>query len=468
MENGKRKINIDIKNKIIYQWLLIIFIFVIVTLFSLYSVSDAQWIWEKGNTWQKLLGTSSALVTFTGILAIFSFFHRLKKGYFFAILNAFFYGIFALSVNLMGDFIVNILLFCPILFFQGYKDWKNDLLKNRCLNKFWSINFIVLFAVLFLFFYFLTPPLNLFWGNIINQNATYGANFNFYGSGRILDTIFNCISVVGLLFMIMGYWQTWIIWIIKDIVGILLFSGLAFINISLVIMNVVFLIMSSYILWLSLKQKTLKVAIIGPGAAGKTTIINHLKPFLEKNNFTLIDERNEVKNNQFSKYMDDLKANAYEMQLFFFEQRIKQAWKLHSLSRGLMDRHSIDDWLFSHVHIKEKNFSEPEIKKWFKKEKKYLRILSSMPKLDIVFLIMADNEVIEKRRQKRSQDDKYRETETKNKNFFQVVNAEYNNQDSILYTNLKRFAKKHEIFKNNNSKETAKKIEDILSSKLSE
>lgn len=38
--------------------------------FSVYSISSKSWIWESGELYQKILGTTSGFASFTGVIAI--------------------------------------------------------------------------------------------------------------------------------------------------------------------------------------------------------------------------------------------------------------------------------------------------------------------------------------------------------------------------------------------------------------
>lgn len=267
----------------------------------------------------------------------------------------------------------------------------------------------------------------------------------------------NALTLVGMIMMVKGYKQTWYLWVIKNIVAILFFGGIAVIDVSILIMNISFLILMFFIIHAELKKKTLRVAIIGPGAIGKSTVIKYLKPFLEENNIQLFDEREGIITDQFSDYMNNMKKYAYEMQVGFFDKRISQLKKLCALDKGLMDRHSTDDFIFSRLHIEQKNFSQEQIKKWNKKEKRYWRTLQSLPKLDLLFILMGSDEVIESRRDNRSASEEFRETELKNKEFFKKANAMYHDPESIMYKAFE-FSKEQIFIENIDSKQTSKKI----------
>ncbi|NQZ29262.1 MAG: nicotinamide mononucleotide transporter [Mycoplasmatales bacterium] len=438
------------------ETIMLILLSLLLIVFSLYSVSYNSWIWESGGTWKRVLGTLSGLAAFTGILATFLFWKRNPHSLF-AFINAILFGLFALSVNLTGDFLVNFFWIIPVLIFTNIRSKKSKMTIYR-LTKYSITSLVCIFVIGFVFFIMVNPLMNNLWIKILKINDfTYGTNFKFYWGGRILDSLMNALTLVGMIMMVKGYKQTWYLWVIKNIVAILFFGGIAVIDVSILIMNISFLILMFFIIHAELKKKTLRVAIIGPGAIGKSTVIKYLKPFLEENNIQLFDEREGIITDQFSDYMNNMKKYAYEMQVGFFDKRISQLKKLCALDKGLMDRHSTDDFIFSRLHIEQKNFSQEQIKKWNKKEKRYWRTLQSLPKLDLLFILMGSDEVIESRRDNRSASEEFRETELKNKEFFKKANAMYHDPESIMYKAFE-FSKEQIFIENIDSKQTSKKI----------
>jgi len=242
----------------------------------------------------------------------------------------------------------------------------------------------------------------------------------------------------------------------KNSLAITFFSGIGIVNISILMMNILFLILSIY----NLKRriKNMKIAIIGPGAVGKTTIIKYLEQDLKE--FEFIYERTNLINEDFEKYMEDMQSNAFEMQKNFFYYRKEEVQKLNNFKNVIIDRHLIDDFIFPQVHIESGNFTEQQVIDWKKIEKKYLNFLESTPKLDFVFLLEGNNEEIKKRRVNRSQNEKIREFELNNHTFFEKVNEKYKSPEFIL--SISKYSKKCIILENNDSKETAEKIKQII------
>ncbi len=452
--------------KKIISLLAILMISILLIIFSLYSVTYKSWIWENGTTWQRILGTLSGLAAFTGVLATLLFWKRKKRAYVFAVANALLFGMFALSINLTGDFLVNLFWILPSLFITLILTKKGEMAQHRFTWRSITI-YIILFAGAFTFFILVTPYINESWSKTMHlNNFGYGINFNYYWPGRILDTTMNSLTVVGIILMIRGYKEVWYLWFVKNIIAICFFGGIAVIDVSIIIMNAIYTIMIFFIISENKRKKTLRVAIIGPGAVGKTTVIKDLKPFLEKNDMPLFDEREGVITDDFSAYMADMKGHAYKMQKEFFKTRLKQLESLSSFEKGMMDRHSTDDFLFSQLHINVGNFSKEQSRRWQRIDfKRFWWKLESLPQLDILFVLMGTDEMIESRREKRSSCDEVRKHEIKNKKFFREANAMYHDTNSIMYKAFK-FSKRQVIIENKDSHRTAKKITKILEANL--
>ena len=407
------------------------------------------------------MGTTSGLASFTGVIAILQINKNKRSGYIWGICNAILFGLFSLSINLTGDFLINILFYIPIFITMLLKTKNNQKIQEKRLSLTSLLILILIFAFAFVLFYFLTPIINVFWANLANIPGTeYGENFHYYWPGRVIDTLINAISTIAFVTMVLNYQKTWYIWITKNILGIIFFSGVGVINISIIIMNILFLIISAYNL--KIGKKNMKIAIIGPGAVGKTTIIKKLEESLE--NFEFLYERDEVINEKFDEYMKDMKTHAFEFQKEMFAQRKKEIEKFPNFENVIIDRHLIDDFIFPEIHIKLNNFTQDQVVEWKVIEKKYLSYLKSIQKLDILFLIICSDIVIEERRNKRSESEEYRKYETKNHEFFKNINNKYNSKEFKDFA--LKFAKKIVVLDNDSSLETSLTIQKIISSKL--
>lgn len=205
----------------------------------------------------------------------------------------------------------------------------------------------------------------------------------------------------------------------------------------------------------------MKIAIIGPGAVGKTTVIKELEKDLKNYHFSY--ERTEIINDKFSEYMNDMKQYAFVFQKEIFAIRKKEILKNQNKSKTIIDRHLIDDFIFPKIHQMFGNFTQEQNIEWKKIEEGYIAFLKSIPKIDIVFLLICDDDMIEKRRSSRSKNEEFRKFEIKNKEFFQEVNKEYQSEEFKKFISL--YSKETIIIKNVDSLETSKKIGKFILNK---
>ena len=247
--------------------------------------------------------------------------------------------------------------------------------------------------------------------------------------------------------MIFGYQQSWYVWLVKNALAIIFFSGIGFLNVSVIIMNILYGSLSIFIYINVKKEKHLHISIIGPGAVGKSTIIEKLKIFFKEKDIKIFDERDFLEG-KFEEYMKNMPDNAYDMQKLFFSERLKQIDQSFLEKRTVMDRHLIDDFIFPRVHMELNNFNEYQKNQWFKVEKQYINKLSRRPKLDILFIIRANYNEIKLRRTKRANEEPNRKNELGKENeiFFKKVNEKYYDLNSQWYKNANKFSKKVIIF----------------------
>ena len=444
--------------KILKIFLFILFITVNIFV-SLYSISHNSWIWETDNIQQIIFGTTSGFVSFSGIVAVLKINHNKKSGYWWGILNSIAFGIFSLSINLTGDLIVNI-IYIFLIIFMLLKNKNNTNIQERRLEKKSIMILSLILIVTFLLFFFLIPELNSVLANALNlPNFIYGSNFTYYWVGRTIDSLMNSISIIAFITMVSGYQKTWYIWISKNILAVIFFSGVGVLNISILIMNILFFILSIYNL--RTRIKTMKIAIIGPENISKKMVMKYLEDNLK--DFKFFDKSNDMINENFEKYSKNLQSNAFEMQKNIFINRKKEIQNLTNFKNVVIDRYLIDDFITSQTYIEVNNFTKEESKYWKKIEKKYFNFLDSIPRLDYVFLLDDSNEEIKKRKEC-SQDEKTREFEVNNQTFFEKVNEKYKSLEFI--SSISKYSKKYIILENNDSEQTANKIKQIISENM--
>ncbi|WP_406617616.1 nicotinamide mononucleotide transporter [Mycoplasmopsis lipophila] len=356
--------------------------FGIATFLSLFSFEKMQWIWDEGFLYQKILGSFAGFSAFAGILSTIYFWKRNQKGYWLGIIHALLFGMYALSVNLTGEFIVNLIFYIPIYIYLWIKLNVGNKIKILVINIRSLIIFINLGIIIFISFWFITPLLNDIWAKFLKLDSVkYGNNFNYFIFAKVLSNLINTICIIALIMMIFGYQQSWYVWLVKNALAIIFFSGIGFLNVSVIIMNILYGSLSIFIYINVKKEKHLHISIIGPGAVGKSTIIEKLKIFFKEKDIKIFDERDFLEG-KFEEYMKNMPDNAYDMQKLFFSERLKQIDQSFLEKRTVMDRHLIDDFIFPRVHMELNNFNEYQKNQWFKVEKQYINKLSRRPKLD--------------------------------------------------------------------------------------
>ncbi|WP_322935838.1 hypothetical protein RRG37_04210 [Mycoplasmopsis felis] len=345
--------------------------------------------------------------------------------------------------------------------------WKVKRGKTKNIPKYiisWEILLIIFILGLcvFLVFYFTNPLINKVVKYLIYKDyKEFSYNFNNFIWGSILLSTSNSVSVIALILMTIGFKSSWIIWCFKNIASILFFSGIGFLDITLILINAIntiYMTFSIYLFWLEKNESQIRFAFIGMGASGKSTIIKELSEFLKTNNIKIIDERL-TDEKVFLKYMEDFKTNGYQTQILFFKDRLKQINEMSDYSYSLIDRHMIDDFLFPDTLIEMKYFNKKQILFWKYLYKPYYKImLSVQPKVDYTFVVLKNYELIKLNRKSASEtsaDDFQKRRRTaeindgKNDLFFKNINNKYlNNNNNIsneLNYLLKKYSKKWEI-----------------------
>lgn len=109
----------------------------------------------------------------------------------------------------------------------------------------------ILGLCVFLVFYFTNPLINKVVKYLIYKDyKEFGYNFNNFIWGSILLSTSNSVSVIALILMTIGFKSSWIIWCFKNITSILFFSGIGFLDITLILINAIYMTFSIYLFWL--------------------------------------------------------------------------------------------------------------------------------------------------------------------------------------------------------------------------
>ncbi|WP_322961798.1 nicotinamide mononucleotide transporter [Mycoplasmopsis cynos] len=439
-------------------------------IFSIYNIDTGTLLWKSNiSFWRKLINIFLSLSGFLGVISIYLFAKKSNIAYIAAILNALLYCLFSFTNGLVIDGFLQIIyiFILLILYIKQYinKNKKIYLIRNSIYS---SILFVFYFLVFFIAFYFLNPLTNSIIGKILNIDyLEFGSNFNYKIISAILLAIFNSVSVVALTMMAAGFRDSWIIWCIKNILCFIFFSGIAFLSFVAIIVNFIYFIVSIYLYLVTSKDKSFKIAFIGMGASGKSTIIGKIGNFLKEYNIKVIHERNI--DEKYENYMKDLKKYGYKTQKIFFKDRYKQIKEMQQYERSLIDRHMIDDFLYPKVLMDIKCFTKLQRFKWnFYYKVKYYFLLSIQPKVDLTFVILRNYKEIKKNREKASKnkEEERRKLELKNDEFFKAINQEYlddnNTLNPLFEKKLKYFSKKYYVFINEEWENSTKEIKEII------
>ncbi|QKT05578.1 nicotinamide mononucleotide transporter family protein [Mycoplasma sp. OR1901] len=363
---------------------------------TLYSFDYKSWIWEFGSVWQKVIGVSVSLSALLGVLSVIAFSNHKKIGYPLGIVNALLFSLFAFSFKIPLDAFINLFIYIPILIFTYFKTTR--IIKNNKNFEFFRSNiystsfFVFLTILMTVLFYYVTPLLHekiLILLNQFDKTQIYGSNFNYYQAAIILNSLINALSIIALSMMLLGFRDSWPVWIFKNILSFIFFGGVGFLNWTTMIINIIYMLFSIYFYLVTTNKQNVKIAFISTSASGKEVLIDKLNPYFNYNKFTKFEDFN-ANSEEYVDYINDLKTNGYKFQRGIFKRRLKQIKKMQFNAINVMDGHMIEDFIYPEVNIKLNNFSNKE--KWYWKfwKMKYIISLALQEKLDYVFVITKD------------------------------------------------------------------------------
>ncbi|WP_029608658.1 nicotinamide mononucleotide transporter [Mycoplasma simbae] len=448
---------------------------------SIFSIDQNVWVWQTNDTLiQKIVAVTVAISGILGVISIILFAKKNKLAFIMAITNALFYSLFCIVYGLVIDFTIQIsyIVILFILWMKSIQESKKLESKKRFIyyrnSIFSTIFYSFLTVIIAIIFFFVNPYTNkliilLFSNNYIE----FGSNFNYKIPASIILATINAISVVALIMMALGFRESWVVWCFKNIFCFVFFSGVGFLNITVLVINIIYFLLSIYLFAFTSNDKQFKIAFIGMGASGKSTIIKAMEDFWKENNVEIISER-KTSEQMFFDYMSDLKKYGYQAQKNFFKDRYEQIKQMQLNERTLIDRHLIDDFIFPNALMRINAFDKHQSKKWNYFWKYVYKIkLSMQPKVDLAFVILKNYNWIEQNRIEASKkhavefERNRRKIEAKNEDFFRAVNAEYFNSENNtlspeLLSNLKKYSKKYYVFIDWDKDETIPMIKTIV------
>lgn len=442
------------------NWFIVILLSFIVMFFSFFDLNNQEFIWESNLTiYSKILGILVGLSAFSGIIATYFFYLKKRKWAFpLAIINALLYAFYAISIYLISDFIIYILIFPIIYLIFWIKNQKSNIRQLRNHWLLWLI-VIIIATIIFISLYFSVPYIAKLYFKLMNINMEYSENFNYPIWGKIISILINVALLTSIIFMIYGFKESWLSWQVKNILSIIFFAGVGVLNISLIIINLAFMLLSIYLYFLARKNTSKKrklYAITGPGCVGKTTFLDKNKNFFDVTKIRIINERNYEKNeeNPYIFWLND-KGSAFESQKAFLKFQKKQLEDFlnnEKYEQVLLDRHMVDSFLHGDTFIKNKTFTKWEVIKWRWLKIKFKLFLLTYPiQLECLFIYTTEDYQQIKEWRKNSKDNR-RKLENKKEKFFHNFYQAYNFENYKLtswYKLARKISKKIIIIKNN-------------------
>lgn len=197
-----------------YLWLLV----------AVGTILSLQLYWHD-----TLLGTASAL---SNILCVILVAKGKISNYFWGLIGVLTYGTIAYMNRIYGDAMLNFMFYLPVQFI-GYKMWKNQMEGETVKHNYLANRKRLLVA--------LASIIIIFGYSVFLKHLG--------GRTPLLDSTSTVLSIIATIFMVYGYAEQWICWIIVNIVSIAMWV-FPFIqgegSISVLVMWVIFLLNSIY------------------------------------------------------------------------------------------------------------------------------------------------------------------------------------------------------------------------------
>lgn len=171
--------------------------------------------------WRRILLCLSGVAAFINVLFVVLVIRGKLSSYFWGILGAIMYGAYAFAYGYVGDAQLYTLFFLPMQFIGIYV-WSSEL-DNESTTRVkslklvgWIIVIILCLGLGVLFFYEIPA---------FSKLLTKQYFFDTMLLPRILDASTNAVSVIGQFLLIFCYWEQYILWLIANIIGIVMYSG---------------------------------------------------------------------------------------------------------------------------------------------------------------------------------------------------------------------------------------------------
>ncbi len=171
--------------------------------------------------WRRILLCLSGVAAFTNVLNVVLVIQGKISSYFWGIIGAILYGIYAFAYGYVGDAQLYVLFFLPMQF-VGIYIWSNQL-DNQSTTRVKSLKligwiFVIVLCVGLGFAFFYEIPA---FSKLLTSQYFFESMF----IPHILDASTNAVSVVGQFLLIFCYWEQYILWACVNVMAIIMYSG---------------------------------------------------------------------------------------------------------------------------------------------------------------------------------------------------------------------------------------------------
>ncbi|TQC54845.1 nicotinamide riboside transporter PnuC [Mycoplasmopsis cynos] len=291
---------------------------------TLYSFDYGSWIWDGDlSPWQKTIGICVSLSAILGVLSVVLFAVHKNLAYVLGIVNAILFSLFAFSFGLAIEGFTNFFIYIPIMILMWYKTTriKNNKKQFESFrsNTYSTIFFIFLTFILTIAFYYINPNLNKVAIQIFGKDKVYeyGSNFKYFEIASIINSLITALSIVALTMMVLGFRESWTIWIIKNVFSFIFFGGIGFLNITTLLINVTYMCISIYLYLVTTNKQKLRIAF-----SNKINFENTLKFLKAKEFYLSLSQQSALNNFDFKTENKILKSLLKEIKKSQFEDNV--------------------------------------------------------------------------------------------------------------------------------------------------
>ena len=232
-----KKIYSDLKGLKPIEYIFLVVSGLFLIMIGLYDFSGGGWVWAVKGLWKGIIGTTVGVIAWTGIVNVFLVGKGKISNYFWGMINASLYGIFAITVGYTGDAMLGLFFYVPAQV-VGYVLWKKSLdntktvagedvvVKARKITWKAIVFYIIMTTGLSTGFYYLIPVVDVWLNHDLLGGASTTYSYIHNQAAHILDAVSNSLAMVAMTMMLRRYTIQWYVWIIMDIIYVVMFSGI--------------------------------------------------------------------------------------------------------------------------------------------------------------------------------------------------------------------------------------------------